>query len=687
MVEFLFSKGDDKIISRIFEKVDRTLLEKDNIRVLESRARAIAFTDRKDVYINFPMVKAIAGDNEMIYFVLLKTLNLHEDGHIRYTIHNAKLIKKVTTAPDFFSFLNAFEDARIETAFSLKWRASEKYFKFAFGKIVMDTLLKDMSKLTPKDYAEMFARIYGTKFIYCAEEYKDTINTFERIVLGIFGAEKLARMKQLIDEYLTSKDTMERIKKAFEVYTIIGGEREAKDCPEFGNCEGSGKGEANKEASRNIKDLIKDIKTLTDALKLKAENPKEFEKIYDVINSEVSMDSVEKDLEAQEIKNFDTQDSKELGTGKSEESKGKGSDKESKEDEECEGIGDIQSSEEHSDKKKKEGEGKMIDDAEMKELKQELNKNIKELAEVLASKIYTNWQIREDIARTKEVYNHMAKELENLKTFIGKRKVEEGYKFQEPLDVRRLVKSVEKEVKKIKNDLGYGISRGNKSGKFNAVSFITKKNGNNWNKVFDRRKMNTHNRCKVALSLIIDSSGSVHPNNFTTQLKAVYVISKAMEDTKNSCEVVEFSGDCGYVLHNPEQSYKIIKGYDDTCFNGDWQRHFTSGNWLCPALTHSFSNLRILNKKGFGSRFAIVVTDGELTDDGNTKPQMERLVQKMNREGIQVFQFCVGRGAEPMNFFNKSIIVWGYPELESKLKQLILEIQKQVAIQTKEVYR
>jgi hypothetical protein len=658
---FLVSKGDNRVISHIFQKVDRTLLNKDDISVINLRFGPIAMTDNKRIHINFDKVKEVAKGDELTYFVIIKTLNLHELAHIWITDYDYKQVLDISRKKDFFRFLNAFEDARIETAFSQKWRASEKYFKYTFGKVVLDTILEDMKLGTPKGYAGMFARIYGTKFVYHAEEFAEIINAYEKMMIETFGTDMLNKMKKLIDEYLTTENTEERIKKAFEVYEMI---KDVRDCglkSDFGDYGTKGKKKDNREVSEELKELLGELISKGLAKRLEEEDfdSRDFEDVYDDIEDEITLSDVADDFNEEDAIASDTDEEIKEGSG--------------------DGIG-IE---------KVKSKGKEIGDSDkIKEMKQKITSAVGKSIEILSERLERDISLKDDIRSMREVYDEIEAKRKELKDYIGKRKAGEGYKFNEPIDVVRMIKDTKRELSKIKNDLGFSISRNNKTGKFNLTSFIVKRNSNSWNKVFDKRKMNTHNRCKLAVSLLIDASGSVGHHSYKTQLKGVYVIAKSLEDTKNHCEVVEFSGDIGTrLISNPENTYKIIKGFNDICFNGDWKRHFGSGNWLCPALSHSFNNLRILNKQGFGSRFVIVVTDGRLEDDGNTEKQMKKAVKEMQKEGIKVFQFCVGRDAYMYDFFDKSIYVSGYSELEWKIKELITAIQKQVAIQTKDKFR
>ena len=64
-----------------------------------------------------------------------------------------------------------------------------------------------------------------------------------------------------------------------------------------------------------------------------------------------------------------------------------------------------------------------------------------------------------------------------------------------------------------------------------------------YNKIFMKREQKTQDKTTMMISILVDSSGSVGTEQHKIQLDTTYLMSKALEQTKNKSEVIEFSGD------------------------------------------------------------------------------------------------------------------------------------------------
>jgi len=202
-----------------------------------------------------------------------------------------------------------------------------------------------------------------------------------------------------------------------------------------------------------------------------------------------------------------------------------------------------------------------------------------------------------------------------------------------------------------------------------------------YDKIFMKREQKTQDKTTMMISILVDSSGSVGNEQHKIQLDTTYLMSKALEQTKNKSEVIEFSGDGRgeYSRQTDEDKFKVIKKFNQKTEQGDFKRHFHCGNELNPALKYA---LKSLNKEMIiKNKFVIVITDGNLEADGNTEEEMQSQVLEFKKNNIPVYCILVNPDDDnPYKFFDKVISVNEFSELMQQLKKLIIDIQKKVMI-------
>ena len=201
----------------------------------------------------------------------------------------------------------------------------------------------------------------------------------------------------------------------------------------------------------------------------------------------------------------------------------------------------------------------------------------------------------------------------------------------------------------------------------------------NWKNVFSNKTEVAENKTNLAISLLIDSSGSVSKQGHKTQLDTIYLIAKTLEETKNKTEVIEFSGN----NRHDKNGFKVIKSFNKKVEEGEFKRHFSGGNWLNPPLKQA---LKDLNGESIKNKFVIVITDGNLTSDGNTISEMNEQINEFKKNNIPVYCILVNPCDSGYKFFDKNIQINDFNKVNTELSILILDIQKKIIKQNTGVY-
>jgi hypothetical protein len=630
MEQFETLKGE--IISEILKIADRVLLQRD-VRILDASAsNEFAYTDSRNIYLNYDKIrKQIKDDNEFI--LMTKGLNFHESAHLLFTEYNEINIRDVLNAREkamwriqmYHHVLNALEDGRIETFFMVRYPKSKKYFLFLFEKIIKKILFDSFGQTTLEFSKEgmLFAyiRLLTSKYLWRIE--KQLIQKVEQHVINTHGKIIQEKLKELSLKYLRS-NFPDRMQIAYEIMQIIYGPIPDKppaklriiiSIPSHGT-----KKNANEEAIKEFE-----------------ENEDEF---------------------------GDYEESKEDGK------RSKGSKKEDDEDSE-----DVEEDENENDKKNK---ASKKDDTEM-ELEIEISNSHKQgntaidneslLQDIeiiidsnaLAEELLDDNDMINDVEETMRSYHEI--EQEGIMDITPNRRTN-PYPFYPNDEDKRMIELIAKELRTIKNSVGFSIKANQRSGKLNIPAFIRGERTDSFN-VFDRRKLSTDKNCSLGVVFCIDSSSSVNSVNHHIEQEVGYCFSKALEKVKSKVEIIEFS-----------DYHRVMKDFTD--IRGDWKRAYNGGTQIDSSLRHALNDLKVLKKfQKIKNRFIFIISDGQFETEQYLKP----VIEKIHEEGIKIIYFGVGVGAIlTYKNFDLSKHVKEFKDLQPEIRNIITELQKEVVV-------
>lgn len=193
----------------------------------------------------------------------------------------------------------------------------------------------------------------------------------------------------------------------------------------------------------------------------------------------------------------------------------------------------------------------------------------------------------------------------------------------------------------------------------------------NYNEIYANRIISPNkNNTNIAVSILLDHSGSVSYNQSKIQLNMAYMISKSLEQNKSYCEIIEFG-----------TMYQTIKSFYDKTDIKNFNRSCDGGNYLVYPLEFAYKQIKAFNS--VKHKFIIIISDGNLTCDGNTFSEMESITTKIIKDNIPVYCFIVNHKYETYNFFCKSFHIKTFDDVLLNVKQLIYKIQKDVVLQSK----
>lgn len=305
-----------------------------------------------------------------------------------------------------------------------------------------------------------------------------------------------------------------------------------------------------------------------------------------------------------------------------------------------------------TDKEKKEEEE---EDQQQKETEENLNK--------LLSSIRLN--LEKDLKKDTDLKKQLVEIEKQLNNTDGKL-----------IDFNKLkpvVMQFKREILKLKNKSSKTRINREKKGYFNTKDFIknfSSKDINKLQKSFYRRENLNKNNTEMTISILLDSSGSVRNPDYKTELETAYIISKALEETKNKTEIIEFSS----VGRNSQyRGFISIKDFKKDTNSGNYQRHFSYGTDIITPLIYTYENLKKQKDK---NNYIIVLTDGEIPSEDHT--QLRQLCTNIKSSKIEIHLISIGKHRQEYisQSFNSVIEINNFEEIITQLKKLILNIQR-----------
>ena len=211
-----------------FEKLDNTLENKRNIKLMiPFHNNHIAFTDQKNINLNFKVIKEKTDDYED-FLGLCRGLNYHELSHIMNTKYTAKGLSEFIKSRNkdyddtqcfdlqqtVWNNLNLLEDGRIELLFTWKYPRARHHFIKAIYKIILAENGTD-----DKDFLSTGLLLYGRRKIH---QNKKLTEKSIKLMREFLDQKTTQQAIKIIDSYLGTTSTAQQYELAIELYKLVG---------------------------------------------------------------------------------------------------------------------------------------------------------------------------------------------------------------------------------------------------------------------------------------------------------------------------------------------------------------------------------------------------------------------------------------------------------------------------------
>jgi len=184
-----------------FTRVDNILQTRKQIGVMNVSGKGIAYTDMKNIYIDFGEVVELFGTDYDSFLKSTRGLNYHELAHILYT-------KGSSRGSAFQTEFNILEDQRIENLFSIKYPKAEDYFKLN----VLELLSKDLN-------AQSYILVYGRRRFL---RNPKLLAQMKSLAVESYGKSTVEEVEQIIDQYLVTTDYTNQRNLARRLCDLVG---------------------------------------------------------------------------------------------------------------------------------------------------------------------------------------------------------------------------------------------------------------------------------------------------------------------------------------------------------------------------------------------------------------------------------------------------------------------------------
>jgi len=200
-VRKMIKSDEEKLINieAFLTKVDRILSGKDVDVILESNRGKyyVARTNGKKIFINLEHFPEFDWSRD---YKEIKGLDYHELAHVMLTPYYRFYYK-------IAHILNALEDGRVETLFSLEYPKAKLYFLHSFLKFIKSDL----------DNPLVFLLVYSRRLILP----KQFVEYSEKVLLKYLTKNRVEELKYLIDRFVLEESDRMRMKIAERVYEIM----------------------------------------------------------------------------------------------------------------------------------------------------------------------------------------------------------------------------------------------------------------------------------------------------------------------------------------------------------------------------------------------------------------------------------------------------------------------------------
>jgi len=270
--------------------------------------------------------------------------------------------------------------------------------------------------------------------------------------------------------------------------------------------------------------------------------------------------------------------------------------------------------------------------------------------------------------------NKISKDNKNMKNImkkegfgIGKNKESErkdkhprDYNFL-PTDINNIqLKRIENTIKRLRIDIDNKTLYKQKKGKISMRNAMM--NRSYLLNDFKEHIPSIRNKVNLDVTLLLDSSGSVHNDSFNVALKTAWTISKTIENTNGKSRILEFSND-----------YAVIKERHEKTENALWGRRFRGGTQPALALENIYTDLKNNERE---NKALFLLTDGGYDDF----ERVHTTIKKIRDIGVFVVFIFVGHTEYYIRRckenYDKYVNVNDFSKLPKAMSEIVFGLQE-----------
>lgn len=637
-------------------KLNNTIQSSKDIKVQESNGW-IAKTNMKAIYLNLNQMKQLSKDNYFDFLIFLKGFNYHEMSHILFTKYGSDSPREIKRA------LNMLEDQRIETVFSQKYSKSKTYFRM----LVLSYVLKEGIR------ADQYPLLYGRRLIIGKPEIMEDMRD---MFVEKYGENITKQVEAIVDEYLVTLDVPRQRELARKMTDLL-----RQNIPES-TAEPWLPSNDKKSVSNDEKDLTQQIqKEITKQKEEAAEQekkesqPKESKPSDDANEEESEQDDASEKSDDSDSDSEDKTDNDD--NEKSDETDSNDETKDSDSESDADGQdSDVDSDSETSDADS-DGEGNSETDADGQETDEESDsksegsdgdgagdKSVEDMMKDLLDD--QKGEVEEEIERQMQIMEKSS--------FDGGEEVAINNSilvFNPEARHIRTMKHLQEQIKKMRNDLDNRTVYHQKKGKIdmrrammNTESYKTQD--------FKKFVPSRLNKTKLAVSILLDASGSMSADQFETAVSSGWAIANALEACGSKVKVYEFSDD-----------FRVLKDFNVESKNSQWGRNFAGSTYPNAALKDAEISLEQIRKIDcIENHMVLIMTDGGFGDTQKVEATAKALKQK----GVYVAVLNVGSAGQYSkrnDNYNKIVHVRSFSDLSKSMMEMVKDIQREAVRKVK----
>lgn len=228
-------------------------------------------------------------------------------------------------------------------------------------------------------------------------------------------------------------------------------------------------------------------------------------------------------------------------------------------------------------------------------------------------------------------------------------------------------KKIENVLRRLRGDLATQVFRFQKKGRVDILSAIKSQKSNTLS-IFKKQKINKVDKSKLGVSILLDTSGSISPQDYKNEISASWCLIRALEKLNNKAEIIEFSS-----------NFRILKKFDN---EGDWKRTFCSGTSIRKPFEQSVKDLLLLRREErIQNLFTIIISDGCFDE---SPERLKPLFDNAKKQGIKIIWIFASSWYDAKRKTDlEREVDWFIPiqnlyELSPKLNSIIRDIQKSI---------